>query len=87
MNTPDRTFVRRDVPGLEPLKTPISATGPEKQFVIEGQAWLACEALDRLTNTTTLIFIGPGTARRVRSYPANWRDLSDIELYALSWER
>ena len=40
-----------------------------------------------LTHESTLIFIGPGAARRVREYPANWRDLSDIELYSLSWER
>jgi len=84
---PNRTFVRQDFRNLEALKVPVSAKGPEKQFVIEGQNWLAYEATDRITNTTTLIFVGPGTARRVRTYPANWRELSDIELYSLSWER
>ena len=33
----------------------------------------------------TLIFLSPKVMRRVRSYPADWRDLSDAELYALSW--
>jgi hypothetical protein len=84
---PNRTFVRQDFRNLEALKVPASARGPERLFVVEGQQWLAYEAADRFTNTTTLIFIGPGTARRVREYPVNWRELSDIELYSLSWER
>ena len=84
---PNRMFVRHDFRSLEALKVPESAKGPEKRMLIEGQQWLAYEATDRFTQTTTLIFIGPGTARRVRKYPANWRELSDIASYALSWER
>jgi hypothetical protein len=32
-----------------------------------------------------LIFDSAGAVRRVRDYPADWFDLSDEELYALSW--
>ena len=32
-----------------------------------------------------LVYFGPGIARRVRSFPANWLVLSDEQLYALSW--
>lgn len=34
-----------------------------------------------------LIFETDGIARRVRGFPANWRELSAEELYALSWSR
>jgi hypothetical protein len=87
VSTPDRTFVRHDFRSVEALKPPAGAIGPERRFTIEQQAWLAFEAADPVTRERTLIFIGPGTARRVREYPANWRDLSDIELYSLSWGR
>ena len=87
MSALDRTFVRHDFRSVEVLKPPAGAIGPERRFVIEQQPWLAFEAADRVTGESTLIFIGPGTARRVREYPANWRTLSAIELYSLSWER
>lgn len=35
----------------------------------------------------SLIFVSEAGFRRVRSYPANWRDLSPAELWALSWHR
>jgi hypothetical protein len=34
-----------------------------------------------------LLFRSHHFARRVRNYPANWRELTDTELDALSWSR
>lgn len=36
--------------------------------------------------TPSLVFETTGIFRRVRRYPANWYELSDAELYALSWK-
>jgi hypothetical protein len=33
----------------------------------------------------TLLFDSDAVMRRVRDYPANWRELSDDDLYAISW--
>lgn len=35
----------------------------------------------------SLIFESEVSFRRVRAYPAGWRELNDEELYALSWSR
>jgi hypothetical protein len=35
----------------------------------------------------SLVFESNDSARRVRDYPANWRDLAPPELEALSWRR
>ena len=40
-----------------------------------------------LRETTTLVFESNMMFRRVRDYPANWRELSDRELEELSWHR
>jgi len=32
------------------------------------------------------VFESDQVVRRVRDYPANWRDLSDDDLLALSWQ-
>ena len=34
-----------------------------------------------------LVFESDDVIRRVREFPANWRDLSDAELLAISWNR
>jgi hypothetical protein len=34
-----------------------------------------------------LFFDCINSVRRVRQYPVLWRDLSDVELFALSWTR
>lgn len=34
-----------------------------------------------------LVFESEGVIRRVRNYPTNWLDLTDDELFAVSWER
>jgi hypothetical protein len=61
------------------------SVGPDRSIVVNGHAWTVREAVDPVTLKRTLVFFGTGTARRVRTYPANWRDLSDEQLYALSW--
>lgn len=33
----------------------------------------------------TLVFESDHAMRRVRTYPAHWRELTDEELYAVSW--
>lgn len=51
-----------------------------------GEDWLVYELLmpyDR--RGPTLVFESENIVRRVRSYPPNWRDLPDLELFALSW--
>lgn len=35
----------------------------------------------------SLIFESDGVLRRVRDYPADWRELPDTELMAVSWRR
>jgi hypothetical protein len=65
----------------------VQAIGPERTIIVDGHAWTVCEAMDPVTQTPTLIFRGHTVARRVRQYDAKWRDLSDGELYALSWSR
>lgn len=58
----------------------------ERRFVIAGEGWCVWE--DAYSpNGSSLVFENTSVARRVREYPANWRDLPDEKLYALSWER
>lgn len=50
--------------------------------------WAVHEIRDGGQETVrSLIFVSEAGFRRVRSYPANWRDLSADELWALSWHR
>ena len=60
-----------------------------RRFAVAGGAWVVCEDPDASPPKfgPALVFYGPGTARRVREYPANWMELSDDELYAVSWHR
>jgi hypothetical protein len=56
----------------------------------EGRLWVVHEyqssRYDRRAGTS-LIFVTEDAMRRVRDYPANWFELSDDELYALSFRR
>jgi len=54
--------------------------------MIAGEAWAVWEDL-RTPVGPSLVFENTKIARRVREYPANWRELSDEHLYALSWSR
>jgi hypothetical protein len=40
-----------------------------------------------LPRTPALVFESDDAIRRVRLFPANWRDLDDAALYELSWCR
>jgi hypothetical protein len=58
----------------------------ERRFTVAGEAWAVWE--DVLSPIgPSLVFENTKIARRVREYPANWRELSDEQLYALSWSR
>jgi hypothetical protein len=65
----------------------VAVVGGERSFLIAAQSWSVCEVIDPTTLTPVLIFAGTGVARRVRNYPADWRELSNEALYALSWGR
>jgi hypothetical protein len=55
-----------------------------------GRTWSVHELSDRIDPTRTrwsLIFSGAESIRRVREYPADWRELSDIALMELSLRR
>jgi hypothetical protein len=60
-----------------------------RRIVVEGVLWLVYElsptVFDR-RNSPSLVFEGDQAVRRVRDFPANWRELSDDALHALSWE-
>ena len=60
-----------------------------RSFCHGAQTWTVHEQLtpSSLTEGSTLVFESEGTARRVHTYPAYWRDLTDEQLYTLSWGR
>jgi hypothetical protein len=59
-----------------------------RQLVVDHVPWLVYELpptpFDRRSKSS-LIFESEGIMRRVRGFPADWRALTDDELYALSW--
>ena len=54
----------------------------------DGAYWVVYELppapLDR-RSSPSLVFESDNTVRIVRAFPAGWRELSDDELFALSW--
>lgn len=63
---------------------------PCRHFLVGNQEWTVCEdpgARGDETRHPALVYYGPGIARRVRTFPLNWIELSEGELYALSWGR
>lgn len=67
-----------------------SETSQSRSFVdADGTHWLVHERVfaeyDRRSGRS-LIFSNEAAVRRVRDYPANWLDLTDEELLALSWK-
>lgn len=57
-------------------------------IIIDHEEWriyeLAPASYDR-RGSNTLVFESEGVMRRVRSYPANWRELDVDALLSLSW--
>ena len=84
-------------PGLmsEPSKPNESACAEdaverEREFMdVDGTRWRVKEMpfshYDRRRGRS-LIFWSEGAVRRVRDYPADWHELSDLELGLLSWK-
>jgi hypothetical protein len=69
-------------------KTAAPGTSPRvRQLIADEQLWtvheVASPQFDR-RGGIHLVFESEGVMRRIRSYPANWFDLSDAELYALT---
>ena len=66
----------------------IEAQKSARRIVINEETWLVYELpalpFDR-RNTPSLVFESKDVVRRVRNYPADWRTLSEDELFALSW--
>jgi len=58
-----------------------------RSFAMYGEAWTVYEATDPTSLARVLIFEGVKTARRVREFPLNWRDLTDEDLFRVSWSR
>jgi len=58
-----------------------------RKLFMDGVPWLVYElpsTFDR-RHAPSLVFESELAVRRVRTYPAAWRSLSDAELWALSW--
>jgi hypothetical protein len=59
-----------------------------RRLIVDGTTWLVYEleptAFDR-RSAPSLVFENESTVRRVRTYPTDWRSLSDEALFALSW--
>ena len=67
---------------------PAEYTTHARRVAIEGVLWIVYEERPRgLEDRPSLVFFGPGFARRVRRYPENWRELADDQLFSLSWTR
>jgi hypothetical protein len=64
--------------------TPI---GRERSFRVSGEVWAVHETIDAISSARVLIFACDKIARRVREFPLAWRELSDEDLWTLSWGR
>lgn len=64
------------------------AYGEARHILVDCVEWLVYELpplpYDR-RDTPSLIFENVNVIRRVRNFPSEWRDLSEDELFALSW--
>jgi hypothetical protein len=73
---------------LDSIRVVREAQRTARHLVIEGEVWMVYELpplqFDR-RHAPSLVFETDITVRRVRNFPANWRDLDDNALFALSW--
>lgn len=61
---------------------PLYFVGPDNSY------WSVHEIRDDAQGTQrALIFVSEAGFRRVRTYPADWRELDPAGLWALSWAR
>jgi hypothetical protein len=56
----------------------------QRWFSTDGEMWSVYEDASNSANRS-LVFESEKIGRRVRNYPENWRELSDRDLYKLSW--
>ncbi|MDQ2664951.1 MAG: hypothetical protein M3Z05_02975 [Gemmatimonadota bacterium] len=74
-----------------PVQSPADSSTPPFRNVIdsEGAHWRVYEqefgGYDRRSGRS-LIFNGDFAVRRVRNFPQNWIDLSDLDLMTVSWK-
>ena len=84
----NNTWVSRAVPEPIPPYSVRSAQLTARRLAVNGEPWLVYElrgpSFDR-RSAPSLVFEGEDAVRRVRDFPADWRTLSDDELFALSW--
>ena len=66
------------------MAPPECAGLPTRTFRLNGTHWTVCEHAGP-PRGPALVFYAPGIARRVTSYPANWRELPIEQLYDVSW--
>ena len=60
----------------------------KRTFYYDHVMWIVGERPARASDIQRiphLVFESDGCIRRVRNFPANWRDLPPSELYELSW--
>ena len=79
--------IRQDSEDTKLTPWRLEAIGVERSFVVDGHVWTVREVIDPISLAHVLIFASTGVGRRVRHYPANWRELSSDELRMLSWSR
>lgn len=65
---------------------PNAIGGPSRSYLVGTTEWIVLEDADS-PHGPSLVFFGPGVARRVTRYPKHWRELPDAELHLLSWGR
>lgn len=61
--------------------SPVHFTAPDGSF------WSVHEIGDGPGGGRALVFVSDGGFRRVRTFPAHWRDLPADDLWSLSWAR
>ena len=71
-----------------PLEVVRRAQETARRLIVEDVPWLVYELpalpFDRRA-TSSLVFESENAIRRVRNYPPEWRELSDTDLWELSW--